>query len=100
MVEYDFKVYAVNGILGREITAYHSFSARSRRQYIIAEAKKDFGISITSKAWSKWSYEEYIAFQEKIRNILTEKGIDQAPINWECEAWIKVAQNRKSKIQK
>lgn len=59
--------------------------------YITTAAKKNFGISITSKAWSKWDRDEYIDFQTRICNALD--GVE-TPIEWENHTWIKIAQNR------
>lgn len=48
----------------------------------------------TSKPWSKWDYEEYIAFQNCIRKAISESSYS-SPIEWENEAWIEVAEYRK-----
>lgn len=48
----------------------------------------------SSKPWSKWSYEEYIAFQNCIRKAIFESGYS-SPIEWENGAWIEVAEYRK-----
>lgn len=48
----------------------------------------------TSKPWSKWSYEEYIAFQNSIRTAIAESDYN-SPIEWENKAWIEVAEYRK-----
>lgn len=48
----------------------------------------------TSKPWSKWNYEEYIAFQNCIRKAISESSYS-SPIEWENEAWIEVAEYRK-----
>ena len=48
----------------------------------------------TSKPWSKWDYEEYIAFQNSIRTAIAESDYN-SPIEWENEAWIEVAEYRK-----
>ena len=48
----------------------------------------------TSKTWSKWDYEEYIAFQNSIRTAIAESDYN-SPIEWENEAWIEVAEYRK-----
>lgn len=48
----------------------------------------------SSKPWSKWSYEEYIAFQNCIRTAISESGYS-SPIEWENGAWIEVAEYRK-----
>lgn len=47
-----------------------------------------------SKPWSKWNYEEYIAFQNCIREAITESCYG-SPIEWENKAWIEVAEYRK-----
>lgn len=47
-----------------------------------------------SKPWSKWNYEEYIAFQNCIREAISESGYS-SPIEWENKAWIEVAEYRK-----
>lgn len=44
----------------------------------------------TSKPWSKWNYDEYIAFQKSVRTAVSESDYN-SPIEWENEAWIKVA---------
>lgn len=49
-----------------------------------------------SKPWSKWNYEEYIAFQNCIREAISESSYS-SPIEWENEAWIEVAEYRKIK---
>ena len=48
----------------------------------------------SSKPWSKWSYEEYIAFQNCIRKAIFESGYS-SPIEWENGAWIEVAEYMK-----
>lgn len=48
----------------------------------------------SSKPWSKWSYKEYIAFQNCIRKAISESSYS-SPIEWENEAWIEVAEYRK-----
>ena len=48
----------------------------------------------TSKPWSKWNYEEYIAFQNCIREAISESSYS-FPIEWENEAWIEIAEYRK-----
>lgn len=48
----------------------------------------------TSKPWSKWNYEDYIAFQNCIRKAISESSYS-SPIEWENEAWIEVAEYRK-----
>ena len=48
----------------------------------------------TSKPWSKWNYEEYIAFQNCIRKAVSESDYN-SPIEWENAAWIEVAEYRK-----
>lgn len=48
----------------------------------------------TSKPWSKWNYEEYIAFQNCIRKAISESGYS-SPIEWENKAWIEIAEYRK-----
>ena len=47
-----------------------------------------------SKPWSKWNYEEYIAFQNCIRKAISASDYT-SPIEWENEAWIEVAEYRK-----
>ena len=47
-----------------------------------------------SKPWSKWTYEEYIAFQNCIREAISASDYT-SPIEWENEAWIEVAEYRK-----
>ena len=47
-----------------------------------------------SKSWSKWDYEEYIAFQNCIRKAISESDY-ASPIEWENEAWIEIAEYRK-----
>lgn len=48
----------------------------------------------SSKPWSKWNYDEYIAFQNSVRTAVSESGYN-SPIEWENEAWIEVAEFRK-----
>lgn len=48
----------------------------------------------SSKPWSKWSYEEYIAFQNAVRMAIS-KSAYHSPIEWENGAWIEVAEYRK-----
>lgn len=48
----------------------------------------------SSKPWSKWNYEEYIAFQSAVRTAISESNY-HSPIEWENEAWIEVAEYRK-----
>lgn len=40
------------------------------------------------KSWSKWEKEEYINFQNSLR----EKLNGEIPIKWESSVWIEVAQ--------
>lgn len=47
-----------------------------------------------SKPWSKWGYDEYIAFQNSVRTAVSESDYN-SPIEWENEAWIEVAEFRK-----
>ena len=49
----------------------------------------------SSKPWSKWNYDEYIAFQNTVRKAINEKTSFCSPIEWENEAWIEVAEYRK-----
>ena len=51
-------------------------------------------IESSSKPWSKWDYEEYIAFQNCIRKAISESSYS-FPIEWENQAWIEVAEYRK-----
>ena len=48
----------------------------------------------TSKTWSKWTYEEYIAFQNCVRKAVSESDYT-SPIEWENKAWIEIAEYRK-----
>ncbi len=48
----------------------------------------------TSKPWSKWNYDEYIAFQNSIRKAISESDY-RSSIEWENDAWIEVAALRK-----
>lgn len=59
--------------------------------YIIEAAEKYLKIKMSSKAWSKWDKDEYIDFQEKIRNALVGA---ETPMEWENHAWIKIAEIR------
>lgn len=47
-----------------------------------------------SKPWSKWNYDDYIAFQKSVRTAVSESDYN-SPIEWENEAWIEVAEFRK-----
>lgn len=47
-----------------------------------------------SKPWSKWNYDEYIAFQNAVRTAVSESDYN-SPIEWENDAWIEVAEFRK-----
>lgn len=47
-----------------------------------------------SKPWSKWNYDEYIAFQNSVRTAVSKCDYN-SPIEWENEAWIEVAEFRK-----
>lgn len=51
-------------------------------------------IESSSKPWSKWNYDEYIAFQNSVRTAVSESDYN-SPIEWENEAWIEVAEFRK-----
>ena len=42
------------------------------------------------KSWSKWNEGDYLKFREQLRLILEE-----TPIEWEAEAWINIAKQRK-----
>ena len=48
----------------------------------------------SSKSWSKWNYDEYIAFQNTVRKAINESTSFGSPIEWENEAWIEVAEFR------
>lgn len=48
----------------------------------------------SSKPWSKWNYDEYIAFQNSVRTAVSKCDYN-SPIEWENEAWIEVAEFRK-----
>lgn len=48
----------------------------------------------SSKPWSKWDYDDYIAFQKSVRTAVSESDYN-SPIEWENEAWIEVAEFRK-----
>lgn len=61
--------------------------------FIISAAKKDLGISITSKAWSKWDIELYEKFQKEIR----EKSSNENPIEWEHRVWLETAEQKKTR---
>ncbi len=50
----------------------------------------------SSKPWSKWEYEEYIAFQNEVRTAIEDSDFDSA-IEWEHSAWIEVAEYRNIK---
>lgn len=58
--------------------------------YIISAAKKYLGISITSKAWSKWDIEIYEQFQKEVR----EKSGNENPIEWEHKVWLETAEQQ------
>lgn len=49
----------------------------------------------SSKSWSKWNYDEYIAFQNTVRKAINENTSFGSPIEWENVAWIEVAEYRK-----
>ena len=72
----------------------------------IMEAASDYGISILNKSrkeskfnsnslpWSKWDYGIYDSFQKSIIDKI--KGTEyHTRIDWELEAWIKIAKKRK-----
>lgn len=45
-------------------------------------------------AWSKWEEKEYKYFQEKLKEKI------ENPLNWEADAWIKIAKERNNKNNK
>ena len=73
--------------------------------FIIESVWKDTNIklpSLTDRAkkeysddkvvpWSKWTFEEYIGFQDSLRTNCVKKN----PIEWEISAWIDIARKRK-----
>lgn len=72
-------------------------------RYIIKAAKtndkaESYGLGIadiSSKNWSAWKYEDYIDFQNKIRDKIRNNGSlseGYTPFYWENEAWIAVAE--------
>lgn len=48
------------------------------------------------KPWSKWKYDEYIQFQNSLRDC-NELLKDKSPIEWEGPTWIKMAQEENDK---
>lgn len=58
--------------------------------YIISAAKKDLGISVVPKAWSKWDIELYEKFQKEVR----EKFGNEYPIEWEYRVWLETAEQQ------
>lgn len=48
-----------------------------------------------SKAWSKWSKEEYNNFQKEIKKRIKDKFPETTPIEWECSVWIEIAKKQK-----
>ncbi len=54
---------------------------------------KPIEIAKNNSAWSKYNKSNYEDLQEKINEI--PKSTKKSPLDWENEAWIKVAQNKK-----
>ena len=47
------------------------------------------------KGWSKWCFEDYIAFWDSVKDSSVLNG--KTPIDWETEAWIKQAEEERKK---
>lgn len=61
--------------------------------YIIKAAREELGVDCEFNGWSKIdSYEKYFEFQDKIRG---NSNLNEVPIDWESQAWIKVAPQKK-----
>ena len=63
--------------------------------YVLDAAYKVLGIRDSKEGkyalknpWSKWEYDVYIIFQEKIRNAICHREDYKCPIDWEFDAWI------------
>lgn len=55
-------------------------------KYILKGVEDDLEIKRPVDAWSRWdNYDEYLKYQNAIRESLREKGI--SPIRWEFENW-------------
>lgn len=58
--------------------------------YIFKAVKEKLGIDAPTNAWSRWdNYDEYLKYQNDIR-----EKICTAPLRWEFENWLDVAQNK------
>jgi hypothetical protein len=75
--------------------------------YIMENACLDLGVMIIdgrsgelkpysdySKPWSTWEYEEYIEFQERIRESLAETKDYECSMDWEFDSWIRIKEQR------
>ena len=57
--------------------------------YILDIANEKVGIDRPKKPWSKWEEEQYRNYQNEIKS-----KIKIAPLIWEFENWLDVAQNK------
>lgn len=63
-------------------------------KYILYGVEDDLKIKRPVDAWSRWdNYDEYLKYQNAIRESLREKGI--SPIRWEFENWTIFAERYK-----
>ncbi|OQA49936.1 MAG: hypothetical protein BWY46_00266 [Firmicutes bacterium ADurb.Bin300] len=56
---------------------------------IITKAKIDFQITPENKTWSRWEYDLYIDFQNRIRDGIKKNKKYKNPIDWEFDKWYK-----------
>ena len=60
--------------------------------YIMDIAKKQYGVSSLTTAWSRISdYQDYLDYEQKLMEV-----IDEVPLNWEFKKWVESARQQKS----
>lgn len=72
--------------------------------YIVKDEKKIHSENYNSEkviAWSKWDSTKYKNFQEKIKETIKkpQKEKEENPLDWEADAWIKIAKKRNEIIR-
>lgn len=91
MEQWDTELEKIKSYLHVPVDSY-IMEAASKCQVLIKRKDGQYGEykEGVSKPWSQWNYEEYIEFQNALRQKLSE-----APIIWEGSAWVEIAQERK-----
>ena len=61
---------------------------------IVADAGKNDGFKIPKGplSWSKWNYEDYIGYQNTLRDHILKLEPNKSPLEWENEKWIEASE--------